>query len=416
MVGLGECFFAPFAIFLLATNFQLGLLGTLPQIMGSFLQLFSDKMLRLFHFRRQRLVCTGAFLQGFLCIPIALTFFLGTYRIEYLILFVVLYNIFGSTLGPVWNSWMGDLVNENHRGAYFGKRNRILGISSFISVLAGGYILKSFTDGTTRQYLGFVTLFVLAFLGRMVSTLYLSKKYEPEYKPAPEKKGAFWDFLKHVASDNFGIFVLCMCSMNFAVFMSAPFFAPYMLKDLKLDYMTYTMISATATITKLIVVPRWGRACDQFGCRKVLMLAGFLMPMCPILWLFCSQNWYLLLIQVYAGFVWAGFEMAVINLMFEATTPELRVSYLSYFNVLNSIAIFAGGMAGSFLVRYNHFFWSQYLFIFALSGLLRYIAYFTYIPRFKEVRAVDPIPYSRLLLKIMGILPVWELIHHGKKV
>jgi len=90
MIGFGESFFAPFAVFLKANNIQLGLLSSLPQVLGSFSQLLSNQLIRLFR-SRKILVCTAAAAQGVMLIPIALVFFLGRFSVFYLILFSCLY-------------------------------------------------------------------------------------------------------------------------------------------------------------------------------------------------------------------------------------------------------------------------------------------------------------------------------------
>ena len=56
MVGFGESFFSAFAIFLKASNFQISLLGSLPRAMGSFVQLYSSKLLKIFG-TRKRFLC-----------------------------------------------------------------------------------------------------------------------------------------------------------------------------------------------------------------------------------------------------------------------------------------------------------------------------------------------------------------------
>src|SRR3989344_947001 len=180
MVGFGETFFQAFAVFLKATNVQLGLLGSLPQTLGSVLQLFSNRLIKFFR-TRKRLICTSVLLEALIFIPIALVFFFGTLRVYHLIFFVCLYWILGMVLVPAWSSWMGDLVDERRRGSYFGKRNRIAGLVSLASMLTGGYILERFSDGTEMQYIGFAVIFTIAMAARIVSLVYMTKKYEPRY-------------------------------------------------------------------------------------------------------------------------------------------------------------------------------------------------------------------------------------------
>ena len=410
MVGFGESFFSAFAIFLKANNFQIGLLGSLPQTLGSVSQLCSDRLIRLVN-SRKKLICIGALLEGLMYIPIALVFFFGTLRVFHLIFFVCLYWIFGMIIGPAWNSWMGDLVDEEERGSYFGRRNRIAGLTSFVSFVIAGYILQRFTNGAGSQYLGFVIIFSLAFLSRIVSLIYLTKKYEPEYKFLPEAYFSFIDFIKQARFRNYGLFVFYLCFMNFSVYLASPFFTAYMLYDLKLDYMSFTIINAVAILVKYLTMPVWGKASDRFGTRKVLSLAGFLMPVVPLLWLFSKDMLYLIIIQAYSGFVWAGFEIASFNFIFDTTSPQKRATCVAYYNVLDGIAIFSGAMIGSVIIRYNNIFWSKYLFVFFVSFVFRYLASIIFIPKLKEVRRVEQVPYQKLFLNIITTIPTQGVVH-----
>lgn len=411
MVGFGESFFSVFAVFLKATNIQLGLLSSLPQALGSLFQLFSNKLIKLFG-SRKNLVCTFALLQGLMYIPVALVFFLGTLRIYHLILFICIYWIFGMILSPAWNSWMGDLVPENKRGLYFGRRNNITGFAYFVTFLIAGYILQRYSDGFVNEYIGFVVIFLLALMCRVVSFVFLSKKYEPRYEVAKQDEFSFFDFLKRVRFSNYGLFVIFLCLMNFSVCLASPFFTPYMLNDLKMSYFAFTIVTAAAIITKISSMPVWGRVSDRFGTKKVLSLSGFLMPTMPLLWLFSGNLYYLIVIQMCSGFVWAGFELASFNFIFDTTSPEKRATCVAYYNVLNGLAILSGALIGSLIVKYNTMFWSKYLLVFLISFVLRYLVSFILIPRLKEVRPVEPIPYPRLFMRIITMMPTMSTIHH----
>ncbi len=411
MVGFGESFFSAFAIFLNATSMQLGLIGSLPQALGSISQLMSNRILEFFGNSRKRVICTAAFMTALLYIPIALVFFFGTFKVYHLILFICIYWILSAIISPAWNSWMGDLVDENKRGAYFGRRNKITGLVSFFALLAGGYILQHFGKGTKIEYYGFAAIFALAFISRIISFIYLSKKYEPTYVRVKSAEFSFLEFIKKARFTNYGLFVIYLSIMNFGVFLSGPFFAAYMLYDLKFSYMQFTVITATALIVKFLMMPIWGRACDRYGTKRVLALSGAIMPLSPILWIFSGSFWYLILIQIYSGFVWAGFEMASFNFIFDTTKPEKRATCVAYYNALIGMAIFAGAMLGGAIAKYNHLFWSSYLAVFLISGLIRYAASLVFLPKLREVRQVQNIGYRNLMLKIVTSMPTMGLMH-----
>ncbi|OGL47358.1 MAG: hypothetical protein A2161_10295 [Candidatus Schekmanbacteria bacterium RBG_13_48_7] len=417
MVGFGESFFSAFAVFLKASNIQLGLIGSLPQTIGSLSQLYSNKLLKVLK-SRQKLVCIGAFLQGLMYLPLMFVFYFGSFRVWYFIMFICLYWILGMILGPAWNSWIGDLVNEKEKGVYFGKRNKIAGFVSFVSFLIAGYILQRFSDGPKTQNMGFILIFFLALISRMLSTFFLLKKYDPEYKITNESQLSLIKFLKQARTDNFGLLTLYMCTLNFGVYIAAPFFTPYMLQDLSLNYKLFTIVSAVTIIIKFILMPVWGGVVDRYGTKKVLSVSGFLMPLIPLLWVFSYNLWYLIIIQAYSGFIWAGFEIAAFNCIFDTTTPQKRVIFIAYYNVLNGVAIFLGALAGGFIVKYNHMFWSKYYLVFIISFALRYAASLIFIPKLKEVRQVESISYGDLLFKVITTMPtkgiVYNLITYGR--
>ncbi len=409
MVGFGESFLAAFAVFLKATNIQLGFLSSLPKAFGSFSQLLSNKLLKIFK-TRKRLVCTSSLLQALMYIPIALVFFFGSFSVPILILFVCLYWVFGVMGNPAWSSWMGDLVGDENRGDYFGNRNKIGNLTSFLSLLAAGYILQRFSTGNFMEYIGFCVVFLFALISRMISFVYLIKQYEPEYEFAPNANFSFMQFLRQARFRNYGLFVFYLSMMNFGIYLSAPFFTPYMLYDLKLSYTAFTIITAVAMITKFAMMPVWGKLSDKYGTKKVLVLAGFLMPAIPILWIFSINVSYLILIQIFAGFSWAGFEIASFNFIFDTTKREKRATCVAYYNVLTGFAIFLGATLGGFIVKYNSLFWSKYYLVFIISFVMRYAASFIFLRKLREVRIVEEISSRKLLMKALTTRPSSALV------
>ena len=136
------------------------------------------------------------------------------------------------------------------------------------------------------------------------------------------------------------------------------------------------------------------------------------MPITPLLWLFSKDTAYLVAVQIYSGFVWAGFEISSFNFIFDTTTPQKRATCVAYYNILSGIAIFLGAVAGGLIVRYNDIFWSKYLLVFLISFILRYLASFVFLPRLKEVREVEHIPYSRLFFNIISTMPTMGIVQN----
>jgi len=403
MYGFGETYLAAFAIFMRANNIQIGLLTSLPLLLGSISQFFALKLIDIFQSRKRFVVIT-ALIQALTWLPIILVFFLKGWSVYFLIFFAVIYWVSGMIAAPAWNSWISDLVDPNQRGIYFGKRSKIIGLITLISIVSGGIALDLFKDGISKQYLGFVVIFLIALFARLISVFFLNKKYDPGLRIREEDKFSFVAFLKQLRYRNYGLLVIFLTLMNFSVYMAGPFFAAYWLYDLKLSYAAYMIIIAAAFITRYISLPVWGFLADNYGTKKILTLTGYLMPLTPILWLFSTNFYYLILIQFYSGIAWAGFELSAFNFVFDTTTPPKRARCVAYYNIINGVLIFLGVTIGSLIVRYNQVFWTKYYLVFLISGLLRYAVSFVFLPKLREVRKVYDISYNKIFFKMVHMI------------
>lgn len=340
----------------------------------------------------------GGFMQVAVLLLLILLFLFGKLSVLLMILFVVLYLVFERVTVPAWNSLMGDLVPEATRGAYFGKRTKLAGIASFFGLMLGGTILGLFGRTYERKALAFVVIFTLATFFRWLSLLYIRRMYEPEFKPKPKPCFTLTQFLRRAKHTNFGNFVMYIMAMNFAVYIAAPFFSPYLLKQIGFGYVEFTILTGVSVMAKYLSMPIWGHASDKYGTRRVLALSGFLMPLVPLLYTFSPNLFYLMMVEVYGGFVWGGFELATFNYIFDSTSSEKRATCVMYHNFLNGVGILLGSLVGSLLVPRM-----GYHLVFAVSCGVRFLATSVFIPRIKERRRVEHIPYNKLFMEILTI-------------
>ncbi len=400
--GLADSFFAMFAIFLNATSLQLSLLGSLPLTISSTLQLFSQRLL--FWLKsRKKLILYSYILQGISLIFLILIFVSGKLNVNIMIIFIVIYWIFDKLPLPAWNSLIGDLIKEGKRGEYFGQRNKINGISSFFGLILGGIILNIF--GVREKAFAFTLIFSLAVLARFISAYFMNKMHDPEFEIRKKPHFSFIEFIKRGANSNYSNFVIYMSLMMLAVFMVAPLFAAFILNDIGLSYVQFTMLTAAAVLVKFFTLPLWGHAADKFGTRKIMGLSSFIVAIAPLLFILNKNFYYLIIANMIAGFGWAGFDLAAMNYIFDSTSQRKRATCVMYNNFLNGIGILLGSLFAAFIVKHNHLFWSSYVLVFLISSILRFIVNLIFLPRIKEVRQVEHIPYNKLLFDVLTIKP-----------
>jgi MFS family permease len=404
MFGFGERYLPAFAVFLNATNTQIGLLTSLPILVSSIIQLFSAKLIDVFNSRKKVVLFFGL-IQAFSWLLILSSFFFGEFSVYFLILFSTIYWVIGMISNPAWNSWMGDLVDENNRGNYFGKRNRILGVVILFSTISAGIILDYFSLTNIEQYFGFFIIFFIALIARLFSVYFINKQYEPERKK--EIKGTeanFFDFIKNAGLTNYGMFVIFLSLFNFSIYLAAPYFVAYMLYDLSFSYFQLMLMISIVFLARYISLPAWGFLSDKYGNRKILSFTALMIPFVPLLWMSTTNFYYLILVELYSGIFWAGFELSSFNFVFDTTTPDKRAKYISYYNAINGVMIFLGTMLGSLLVFKTTFFWSDYYPVFLTSFFSRIIIVIYFISKLKEVRKVSQTTYKKIFLKATNMI------------
>ncbi len=400
MVGAAETYLSAFGIFLKISTVQIGLLSALPPFLGACAQILSVRLLDFIPSRRQ-LIVFGAKLQAFALLPLALLPFLFSdtqNAAPWLIATVIVYHMAVGIAAPIWSSLIGDLVPLDLRGRFFAFRNQRAGIATLLAVTIAGITLHLFdAAGATRW--GFVLIFLVAMAARLRSAFWIAKHSDPAYSAPRSSYFSFFQFVRRVRHSNFTRFVFFVSMINGAAAFSAPYFAIYMLRELEFPYIEYTLVTAAATVSGILALQHWGSLVDAFGSKRILSFCSFGVSIVPVLWLFSANPFFLVLVQFYSGFVWAGFNLAAATFMFDAVSPPKRARCAAYQAVVNATCVLLGSLAGGYIAEHlprtlslGVTTWtpsSPFLLIFLASGLMRLSISLLFLRRFSEVRPIE---------------------------
>ncbi len=417
-VGAGETYFSAFALFLRATAPQVALISTLPQLLASSAHVFSAWAGQ--HFSRRRIVIVGCLLQALLWLPILLVPVLAPgHAIAALLVLFALYYSANNLTTPQWTSIMRDLVSERRRGRYFGHRTRLTTIATFMSLVACGVLLHEL-DAAGHTYFGFVLIFLIAFAARMTSAYHLTFLHEPpSHGPGPDMHiEKWWRSLKSTGAIGFSTYVALM---NAAVGLSSPFFTVYMLRDLHLSYLEFTVLSGASVFVQFLMLGTWGRIADVYGNRLVLIVTSISLPIVPAVWILSDDFWALLLFQALSGLSWSGFTLATGNLLYEVVPRTRRAAYVAFHNVGTAAGVFTGAMLGAALEQVlpqgtvlldEPRARSNLLYIFVISGALRGLVALFLRGRVRELRKPrrEITPHA-LVMRITGFNAMLGVIY-----
>ncbi len=415
MTGLGDYYMAPLLLFYGASDATIGLLTILPQSFAALAQLLLSRTAGMWR-KRKMFVAVGCMLHAFfwlLQLCVLLSPLDGSAKIALALGLFTVYIGWNALISPVWSGWMADLVPEERRGAFFGFRNRATGLALFLSTLAGGVVLGAFGSDVA---LGFGVLFIAAFAARLGSSWYLSRM--DEAGGAGEFREVKWrHLLFHHAMGNMRLFIATVSLMSFGVYMAAPFFAVFMLRDLHMSYMEYGVLISAALLAKIISFRYWGGLADRFGNRAVLVATGLLLVVVPLPWVVMPEFWVLFLAQLFSGFAWSGFELVTFNYALSSAQREQRVSMMSRYSVFSNVGIVGGAITGSVLVSgvLPAAAWGMLMLqiLFLLSSCVRLVVALVFLLRVKEQKMSYQYDDGAFLLNASFIYPTRAFIRRA---
>lgn len=398
MLGLTQNYITPYALTMKATTQQIGLLTSVPNFTMAAAQ-FAAPGLSERAGGRKNFILPMVFMHALIWLPILLIPYLfQTHQVWWLIAFMTLSTAFDSVVNPAWGSMMADLVPVQIRGRFFGLRNRITAfVTMAFSYVAGG-ILQLLTGNSN---LAFTIIFTGAIASRLVSFYFLSRMYEP-LSPVTDKQGhdSVLKIARGLFSTNTGMFIIFCALMNFTTTIAGPFFSPYMLRDLQFSYIVYTIIISVAGLATVGFMTWWGKRIDRAGGIKVLKITSLFVPFVPLGWVLNHSLWWLIIIQIFSGFAWAGFQLSSGVFIFDAALPENRTRYIALYNSLIFLGVSLGSLTGGIVAPLlPPFMGSHLLSIFIVSGVARLTVALFFLPRIKEVRKVPQIEARELLFR-----------------
>lgn len=121
MVGLGEAYFGAFFLAIGATDIQIGILSTVPYLLGSLYQLLTPWGVRRFYSFRRWVVFNAA-LQATALLAISLLTFVLRADFWNVLLMLSLYWSGGLATSPVWNTWIEFLIPGRIRKQFLATR------------------------------------------------------------------------------------------------------------------------------------------------------------------------------------------------------------------------------------------------------------------------------------------------------
>jgi MFS family permease len=345
------------AIGLTATLFQLGMLVQIPAAFHT------ERLARRKPFwaittilARLAMAIPGIFL---LCSPEQHT------RAIWLILGCIAFFSFVAQMsGPLWFSWMADLIPDSKRADFWAKRQGLVMIASVICVAMIGWFLDLFPE---TSLVGFGWLLIIAALMGVLDVGVHWFVVEPPSSPVNRSLSATGRILKPLENRDFLFFTLSMCVWFFGLGFFAPFMNVYLKSTFGITYTHLSSIQLAGMISSVVSSFVGGRLINRLGLRTFGLAMVITIPVFSIVWFFLDgassgllpilgsvpQPVVLLCISsLLAGGVYAAVGMLQLNLLSVLAPGEGRTMAMAVHWTLVGTLSAAGPVAGGWIKDY----------------------------------------------------------------
>ncbi len=403
----GGIFLMGFAIKILhAEAAQIGILASLPMF-ANLIQVFGSYIIE--KTGRKKALCFFCVLASRLLwllivlLPFGIFANAYTWRIWILVSVIGLSSVFGSLSGVAWLSWMSEIVPEDIRGSYFGKRNMIASAFGMVGILLGGRFLTYWENRYSEENpFGFILIFAAGILSGILAAWFLSRIPETETtRTESDTNIGFSIFLKPFQDANFVKLIVFASAWIFSVQLAAPFYGVFMIENLNMNFTNITIFGTFATFATLFMMKIWGPISDSLGNKPVIIVSGAILVAVPFIWVLALPvNYYIpvLIAHMLSGAFMAGASLSQFNIMIKLSPVKGRSTYLAVFAAIVGIAGAIGPIVGGFLTSlfsnidaqaFNYNITNLHA-VFILSAILQAIT-FLFILKIDEPSAASPV-------------------------
>lgn len=403
----GGVFLTGFALALGASELLIGVIAALPFLMKLTQLYLSWRIEKLGHWRhtafRGALFSRGSLLLAAI-LPLALASFYGPPAGALaLAAIVALFALGGTVFELGYLTWMAELIPENRRGEFWGRRGRMSGMTALVMGILAATLLQRMQSGAD-DLAPFGWMFGSGALIGLAGLLFLrrvpdSRRHETRLDQPPIAE----TLLRPARDPNYRRLLLFIAWWGFAGGLIAPFFTVYMLKDLEFSILKVMVLTTITGATMSLVQLWWGRLGDRFGAKAVLRIGTYIVAAIPMLWLFVTPErlWLIVIIQLLSGLGWGAYHLSLNNLILKIAPSGKRPSYLATFGAVNGVAESVGPILGGAAIVAIQGFGVESARAFQVMVAVSFVLFATGTPLLRHVYEAGGSSVGRLI-RVMG--------------
>lgn len=270
------------------------------------------------------------------------------------ILLIALMNVPQAFGNLAWQSLIGDLIPEERRANFFGKRNRIITLFGMLATLIPGLILERFPAQSIPpyQFFFFITvvtsIFEVYYLVRHIEHVEIRSLRKRTIHLRPQ------DFFSMFKNRLYMKFLVGSSIFNLGWQMAWPLFNLYQINISGATAIWMSLFTVASQLSQILTFSLWSRLSLRVGNAVTLAIACFGMAITPILTILSTGMIYLTLVNFLTGAFVGGTNLLLLNYLLEVSPQAQRTEYIAHYNILLGFIGFIAPQIGVSLLPLLH--------------------------------------------------------------
>jgi MFS family permease len=270
-------------------------------------------------------------------------------------LLLISYTVFTFTLGMIMPAY-SDFISKNiirRRGIFYGMMNGVGGLIGFGASLLARNVLdaRPFPDDLR-------ILLWVGFAFSFISPFFIASFREIPFPISP-KKESLSTFIKNIPSavklaPGFQKFIITRALFGFGLLANSFYFI-YAIENFQLREGVLGIFTMIILITQSFLGFVWGWIGDQFGFKKVYIVASLMMIVMGILSTSSPGVWAFYIIAFCIGGLYSAYRISDANMVFEIVSPTQTGRFIGILNTfIAPFMMLAPLVGGLILSNYSH--------------------------------------------------------------
>jgi MFS family permease len=273
---------------------------------------------------------------------------------------------FGAIAGVSWNSWIQEWVPARLRGKFFGRRNRLLQISTLTFLLVAGWVLARWNYAIAS----FQAIIIGASVLRVFSVYWQWVSPTRAHRPTTAAALSLTDQVAVLRGSHSLLWFIAFGAVwSFAANCFGPFYQVFLFEQLHFSAFDVGILSTVSALGGALALPAWGRLLDRYGNRPVMAVSLLVWQAVNFLWCLVTPHSHAMVYVIWAlggmtsmgAIASAGFVLGQFTILLRLIPPKAKSLAIGFNLAITSLAAAVAPVLGGMILEAALHRWSDAL-------------------------------------------------------